>query len=681
MKRATIVSSVLAAVLLLVVCMTVHISAEGSVQSGVWGDLSWELNETTGVLVISGKGEMNSLADTTVWLTYSSSIRSVIIKEGVTSIGNHAFKNCPNLSEVSIPSSVAKIGYLSFWHCKGLKSITIPSTCSEVDEDAFSGCDWIETITIPAHAIRAFRFCSLKNVTISSGTSIPNSAFDGQSGIVSIVLPDSITKIGSYAFYNCSNLKQLSIPKQVTEIGNQAFYGCRSLESIAIPETVKTLGKGLFHGCSSLKSVGFPQSMREIGDNMFDGCKSLASFVISEKVERIGSHAFQSCESLSQIVIPSSVKEICDFAFADCIGLKKFVVPKGIETMSGYALDGAINLETVTIPTAAVSLVPKNSLKTVVFTRGTIIPEKAFKGCKTLESVIFCGSADEWKSLRKDQAWLNELENVSFNYHNCRFTTTADRHVGTCSECHTEIGGAHTWDDGSVTLAPSHTETGLQTHTCTVCALARETVLDKTTLHTYDTLIRHNEAQHKQICACGDEVYADHVYGEWTVVTPATEQSEGERQGRCACGKTVSESIPKLTHKHEYVDTVTPPKCTEQGYTLHTCQGCGDSYKDAYVDGLGHVYDDDLDTACNRCNALRENASAGETVSTAVPSESTEVPSESTEVPSESTGASGGKAEKEGGCGSIIAGEWAVTALLPAIAAYAANKKRREERH
>ena len=652
MKKTQIIFSMILTPFLLAVCMTIPICAEDTVKSGAWGDLSWMLDETTGELVIWGEGEMNSLVDTPVWRTYSSSIKTVVIREGVKSIGNYAFSGCSNLSSITIPNSVTSIGYLSFWNCSGLREITIPNTCLNVSDDAFVGCDFINTVTIPTNAIRAFRFCYLENVTISGGTSIPNNAFSGKSRIISIVLPDSITKIGDFAFYDCSSLKSVNIPQDVNEIGNMVFYGCQSLESVVLPENVIILGDSVFQKCQNLQSVVLPQKINEIGENMFDGCKSLAYFTIPESVERIGSHAFDGCQSLLELIIPNSVKEIGDFALANCSGLKKLVIPKGIETMSGYALDGTYNIETLTLPTPAISFVPKNYLKIVIFNRGNSISSKAFAGCTALEKVVFCGSEDEWKNIQKNQTWLKDLKDVSFTYHSSQWEVVDDLHVGTCSGCNTEIRGEHIWDNGSIILQPSHISAGLKEYSCAICQKTKEEILDKTTLHIYDTLINHDEIQHKKVCICGDIVYVDHNYGEWKEVTPATEQSIGERQRNCICGKTVSESIPRLIH--EYVDTVMQPTCSEQGYTLHTCKNCGDSYKDTYVDILEHVYDDNQDKTCNNCNALREDISTEK--------------AENSEVISDAK-------IKNSGCNGTVKNEFVIVVFILIMAAFHVKEK------
>ena len=96
MKRLLSLSAIIT-IVLLAIFLTFSVSAAESGQSGTWGNLSWTLNGSTGELVISGSGQMDSLVDTPVWLVHSNSIKTVTIRNGVTSIGNYAFKDCKNL--------------------------------------------------------------------------------------------------------------------------------------------------------------------------------------------------------------------------------------------------------------------------------------------------------------------------------------------------------------------------------------------------------------------------------------------------------------------------------------------------------------------------------------------------------------------------------------------------------
>jgi len=107
-------------------------------------------------------------------------------------------------------------------------------------------------------------------------------------------------------------------------------------------------------------------------------------------------------------------------------------------------------------------------------------------------------------------------------------------------------------------------------------------------------------------CACGDS-YVDsyvnalgHAWDAGTVTKEPTETEKGEKTFTCTrCGATQKEDVPELPHTHRYTDTVTAPTCTEKGYTTHTC-ACGDTYKDSYVNALGHNY---VGGVCSRCGA------------------------------------------------------------------------------
>jgi len=603
MKKKLWLLSALLIVSLLAICMTFSVSANDVIRSGTWGSLSWTLNETSGELVIFGNGEMKSLADSPVWLSYSDKIKNVVIKDGVTSIGNHAFKDCKNLSSITIPDSVTSIGYLSFLRCNNLTEITIPNTCADVSDDAFFGCENIATAKVPSKAIRALPNRGLKHLVITKGSSIPNGACQNKNSLVSIILPDEITEIGSRAFCGCSNLKSIFLPEGVTKIGDQAFQNCQSLESIKIPDTVINIGNDAFLDCKKLRSVVLPQSLTNIGDFAFSGCESLASFSIPKKVKRIGESAFWGCKNISEIILPNGVKEIGDFAFADCTGLKKVVIPNTIETISGYAFDSSFNIETALMPISVISCIPKNNLKTVVFTSGTNIPNQAFQNCRFLQKVIFCGTENEWQSLQKNKSWLNNLKNTKFLYHDFKWEITDAMHKATCSYCKVTEQSEHTWDKGKVTTKPTHLETGIKTYSCVVCARKQTTIIEKDSKHSSGDWTEYDETQHKKVCECGEIVYENHKYGSWTVVTPSTENNEGQQQKVCVCGHKINEVIPVL--KHQYHTTIVNPTCTEQGYTTHTCENCNDTYRDEYIASLGHIYDNDQDPSCNKCNEIR----------------------------------------------------------------------------
>ena len=202
----------------------------------------------------------------------------VKIPEGVTSIGEQAFRFCHRLTSVVIPEGVTSIWESAFQYCKSLTSVVIPEGVTSIWDEAFDGCESLTSVTIPEGVTsigeNAFNDCkSLTSVVIPEGvTSIGDGAFDGCSSLTSVVIPEGVTSIGDRAFRFCSSLTSVVIPEGVTSIGELAFCGCKSLTSVTIPEGVTSIGESAFYKCKSLTSVTIPESVRSIGDEAFKGC-------------------------------------------------------------------------------------------------------------------------------------------------------------------------------------------------------------------------------------------------------------------------------------------------------------------------------------------------------------------------------------------------------------------------
>ena len=246
-------------------------------------NLTWILDDE-GVLTISGTGAMASWNwKGSPWYANKDKIESVVIEDGVTSIGANAFDGCSGLTSITIPSSVTSIGEHAFYGCSGLTSITIPSSVTSIGAYAFSGCS-VTSITIPSSvtSIGAYAFygCSVTSITIpSSVTSIGGGAFSGCSGLTSITIPNSVTSIEWGAFSGCSGLTSITIPSSVTSIGAYAFRGCSGLTSITIPSSVTSIGEYTFYGCSGLTSITIPNSVTSIGTSAFSGCSGLTRVI------------------------------------------------------------------------------------------------------------------------------------------------------------------------------------------------------------------------------------------------------------------------------------------------------------------------------------------------------------------------------------------------------------------
>ena len=361
---------------------------------GDGSNLTWTL-DSEGTLTISGSGDM---CDGSPWHGNRYQIRSVFMANGVTSIGDDAFKGCTSLTSVTIPDSVTSIGESAFVDCRSLTSVTIPDSVTSIGDDAFWGCGSLTSVAIPNSVVSiggfAFWSCdSLTSVTIpDSVTSIGYNAFryctsltgiwvaegnshyaSDASGVLfnkdkttlvwcpgafsgSYAIPDSVTSIGDDAFNYCEFLTSVTIPDSVTSIGEGAFEDCTSLTSVTIPDSVTSIGSSAFEDCTSLTSVTIPDSVTSIGDYAFDGCTSLTSVTIPDSVTSIGELAFGSCTSLTSVTIPDSVTYIGYSAFNGCTSLTSVTIPDSVTSIDWYAFEDCTSLTSVTIPDSVTSI-------------------------------------------------------------------------------------------------------------------------------------------------------------------------------------------------------------------------------------------------------------------------------------------------------------------------------------
>jgi hypothetical protein len=331
--------------------------------SGKAGLLTWKLTND-GTLIISGYGAMS---DTTAWKSYRDFISSVILEDGVTSIGNRAFDYCINLTSVTIPNGVTSIEYAAFSECEKLTSIIIPDSVTSIGYAAFCCCASLTSITIPHNvtSIESSVFNGCTNL-ISIDVDEDNPAYTSENGILfnksktalikypegktetSYIIPDKVISIGYDAFNGCSNLTSITIPETVTSIEDDAFFGCTRLGQIAIPNNVTSIGSSAFGRCTNLTSVIIPDGITSIEYAAFSECENLSSITIPDSVTSIEKRAFKECKSLTSITIPDSVTSIGDRAFYGCKSLKSITIGKGItriEDVTFFLCDNLISIE------------------------------------------------------------------------------------------------------------------------------------------------------------------------------------------------------------------------------------------------------------------------------------------------------------------------------------------------
>ena len=326
------------------------------------------------------------------------------IRKGVKIICDEAFSGCRALRSIVIPNSVTSIGNIAFSCCKSLQSIVIPNSVTSIGDWAFVGCKSLKTIVIPESVtsigVFAFENCkSLQSIGIpNSVTSIGDGAFGGCDSLQSIVIPNSVTSIGYSAFGGCDSLQSIVIPDSVTSIGDSAFDCCDSLQSIGIPNSVTSIGDGAFHCCDSLQSIVIPDSVTSIGDRAFAGCKSLQSIVIPNSVTSIGNSAFDCCDSLQSIVIPDTVTSIGVSALSFCSSLQSIFIPNSVTSIGDRAFEGCKSLQSIFIPNSVTSIGDLafegcKSLQSIIIPKGLKdIGSRAFFGCKSLRSIVIPNS-------------------------------------------------------------------------------------------------------------------------------------------------------------------------------------------------------------------------------------------------------------------------------------------------
>ncbi len=493
--RKRLLSFVLA-VLMIVSILPATALAANIVDSGTCGakgsNLTWTL-DSEGVLTISGSGDMHGYGSSGApWYGSRSRVKSAVIADGVTSIGDDAFKGCTSLTSVTIPDSVTSIGWDAFAGCTSLTSVTIPDSVTSIGRHAFQNCTSLTSVTIP-----------------NSVTSIGMSAFDGCESLTSVTIPDSVTSIGNAAFYNCTSLTSVTIPDSVTSIDVNAFAGCTSLTSVTIPDSVTSIGEWAFDGCTSLTSVTIPNSVTSIGDSAFSDCTSLTSVTIPNSVTSIRSQAFDGCRSLTSVTIPDSVTRIGDWAFNNCESLTDIYFT-GTESAWNSIAIGVANY--------------------------------ALKNAK-----IHCNYVSHTHSY-KDVVTAPTCTAKGYTTHTC---ACGDSYVDTYVDA---LG--HAWDNGKVTKEPTETETGVKTFTCTRCGETKtETIPKLTHEHSYKAVVTAPTCTEKgyttHTCACGDsyvDTYVDalgHAWDNGKVTKPATEAEDGVKTFTCTrCGETKTETIP-----------------------------------------------------------------------------------------------------------------------------------------
>ena len=301
----------------------------------------------------------------------------------------------------------------------------------------------------------------------------PVEAFDEAYNLRSIILPSNVKSIGKWVFRNCGNLKAIIIdenneyyksidgvlysndgstlvryppdktgksfliPNTVKNIEDGAFYACDNLAEIIVDENnenYKAVDGVLYNKDTTLliqypankmdKSFVVPNGIESISIGAFAKNGKLKTLIIPEGVKCIEDRTFISCSGLKSITIPDSVETIGNFAFRYCWSLKKIIIPDGVKTIGDFAFDCCSHLEIVKLPdtlkTIGYGAFSKcESLKSITIPAGIENINSAFETCKSLKTINYKGSKEQWNAIDKEPYWNKGCPStmkINFNY-------------------------------------------------------------------------------------------------------------------------------------------------------------------------------------------------------------------------------------------------------------------------
>lgn len=193
-KTALVILLILASLLCFTACGTSTTKVADA--SGAAGALTWEYKQDTKTLTVRGVGEMPNFAggSEVAWASVRAGVETIVVSDGITTVGDYAFYHMPYAKNVSLPSSLVSIGKYAFGFCSGVENIHIPESVTTIGDSAFEAC------------------AALKSIVIS-----PN-----------------VTSLGARAFALCSSLTDATVVANVTELRAETFYGCKSLTNLIL---------------------------------------------------------------------------------------------------------------------------------------------------------------------------------------------------------------------------------------------------------------------------------------------------------------------------------------------------------------------------------------------------------------------------------------------------------------
>lgn len=408
--------------------------------------MKWTIN-SDGVLKISGESYMaDYLTDSELsWHRYRSQISSVVINDGVKSVGSEAFRNFADVKKFNLPASVKKIGYYAFYNCTNLKSVRILNKKCEITDDKHTFDEHVKLIgyygsttwdyaqkynrefesyckhenttaheaiasTCADHGYTAGVFCDDCNWWIEGHEKVVTPHTDVNGDFVCDICSKDSRKIidkGScgegvtWAFLEEGTLKISGKGKMDNYIGYDddeptaqpwAEYKDQ-IVALEVKKGVTGIGRVAFKDYTALSKVELPDGLEVIEDKAFEGCTALTEIILPESVEELKAGAFRAAGLIeADLSAVDGLRKFGTSVFADCKSLTDVKLPSNITAIPQKTFSGCVSLVSVDIP-ENVTVVDDyafqdcESLTEIEFPESvTVISSYVFRNCKNLKS-------------------------------------------------------------------------------------------------------------------------------------------------------------------------------------------------------------------------------------------------------------------------------------------------------
>lgn len=421
-------------------------------------------------------------------------LTKVVIKDGVTNVGDYALFLLPAATQVTLPESVTSIGCYGIAMCSKLTGMSIPKGVTEIGDFGLAG-DGLTAVTLP-----------------DGLQSLGRGAFDACTSLTNTTLPAAITAVPGKCFADCTKLLNVKYAGTVTAIGDLAFESCRALTAAPIPETVTEIGASAFTGCTALTDVTIPAGVTAIPEDCFRGCTALADMKLPGTVTSVGLNAFTGCIALKDVRCYGAAPAV-EPGNSEAHSFEPAIVTVHYNPAMNWTLDADGKWQGYTVSSKGACL---------------------HTGYGTTENTVpaTCGEAG-------------------------RVDTICDNCGDVVSTKEIPATGAHTWGNGTVTTEPTETTPGVRTFTCPVCGATRTETIPATGEHTFvftKNVAPTCTADGYDLYTCSGcgatekrniKPALGHKWDSGKVTTEPTETTPGVRTYTCTvCGQTKNEIIP-----------------------------------------------------------------------------------------------------------------------------------------